>query len=55
MSALPLIGLAVDAVIPGKLRVLYQASLPREASRATVMVVPLFLSHVRGLVVSFAF
>ena len=50
-----LIGLAVDAVIPGRLRVVYQASLPREASRARLMVVPLFSSHAKGLAVSFAF
>jgi hypothetical protein len=50
-----LIGLAVDAVIPGKLRVVYQASLPREASRASVLVVPLFSSHLKGLSVSLGF
>jgi hypothetical protein len=49
------IGLAVDAVIPGKLQVVYEASPPREASRASVMVLPLFSSHVKGVVVSFAF
>lgn len=50
-----LIGLAVDALIPGKLRVVYQASLPRETSRAGLVVVPLFSSRVRGLAVSFVF
>ena len=50
-----LIGLAVDALIPGKLRVVYQASLPRQASRAGLMVVPLFSSRVKGLAVSFVF
>ena len=50
-----LIGLAVDALIPGKVRVVYQASLPQEASRASLMVVPLFSSRARGLAVSFAF
>jgi hypothetical protein len=50
-----LIGLAVDALIPGKVRVVYQASLPREASRASLMVVPLFSSRQRGLAVSFVF
>ena len=50
-----LIGLAVDAVIPGKLQVVYQASPPPEASRANVMVVPVFSSHAKGVVVSFAF
>ena len=50
-----LIGLAVDAVIPGKVRVVDQASLPQGASRAGLMVVPLFSSRARGLAVSFAF
>jgi hypothetical protein len=50
-----LIGLAVDAVIPGKMRVVYQAS-PRQAdSRARLMVLPLFSSRVRGLGAVFAF
>jgi hypothetical protein len=31
-----LIGLTVDALIPGKVRVVYQAPLPRETSRASV-------------------
>ncbi len=47
-----LIGLAVDAVIPGKIRVIYQAS-PREASR--LMVAPLVSPRVRGVAVSLAF
>ena len=50
-----LIGLAVDALTPGKVRVVYQASLPQSASRASLMVVPLFSSRGRGLAVSFAF
>jgi hypothetical protein len=50
-----LIGLAVDALIPGKMRVVYQASLPQGASRASLIVVPLFSSRARGLVVSFAY
>jgi hypothetical protein len=50
-----LIGLAVDAVIPGKMREIYQASLPPEASRAGVRVLPLLSSRVKGLAVSFAF
>ena len=50
-----LIGLAVDALIPGKVRVVYQASPPQETSRASVIVVPLFSSRARGLAVSFAF
>ena len=50
-----LIGLAVDAVIPGKVRVVYQASLSQEVSAASLTVVPLFSSRVKGLAVSFAF
>ena len=50
-----LIGLAVDAVIPGKMRVVYQAPLSQEASPAKLMIVPLFSSRVKGLAVSFAF
>jgi hypothetical protein len=50
-----LIGLAVDAVIPGKVRVVYQAPLSQEASPARLRVVPLFSSRVKGLAVSFAF
>ena len=50
-----LIGLAVDALIPGKMRVVYQASLPREAARASLMVVPLFSSTVKGLAAVFVF
>jgi hypothetical protein len=50
-----LIGLAVDALIPGKRRVVYQASLPLEVSRASLMVVPLLSSRQRGLAVSFVF
>ena len=50
-----LIGLAVDAVIPGKVRVVYQAPLSQEASPASLTVVPLFSSRVKGLAVSFAF
>jgi hypothetical protein len=50
-----LIGLAVDAMIPGRMRVVYQASLPQEASRASLVVVPWFSSRVKGMAVSFAF
>lgn len=46
------IGLAVDAVIPGKLQVIYQAPQPRGAS---LVVVPSFSPRVKGLAVSFAF
>jgi hypothetical protein len=50
-----LIGLTVDAVIPGKMRVVYQASPPRGASPASVTVVPVFSSRTKGLTVVFAF
>jgi hypothetical protein len=49
-----LVGLAVDAVIPGRMRVVYQASPPQEASRFLV-VLPLMSSRMKGLVVSLAF
>jgi hypothetical protein len=50
-----LIGLAVDAVIPGKMRVVYQASPRQEGSRGHLMVVPIFSSRARGLTMSLAF
>jgi hypothetical protein len=48
-----LIGLVV--AIPGRMRVVYQASPAREPSRATLMVVPVVTSRARGLAVSVAF
>lgn len=50
-----LIGLAVDALMPGRVRVVYQAPLPQTSSGASLMVVPLVTSRVKGLAVSFAF
>ena len=50
-----LIGLAIDAVIPGKMRVVYQAPLSPEASRATLSVLPLMSPRKKGLAVSLAF
>lgn len=50
-----LIGLAVDAMIPGQMNVVYQASLPRQSSRASVMLVPLLFSRAKGLAVQLAF
>jgi hypothetical protein len=50
-----LIGLAVDAVIPGRMRVIYEAAAPQEAPRARLMVAPLVSSRVKGLAVSFVF
>jgi hypothetical protein len=50
-----LIGLAVDAIIPGKLRVLYQASAPQGAPGASMVVRPCVSSRVNALTVSFTF
>ena len=50
-----LIGLTVDAAIPGKIRVVYQASPPRGASRGSVTIVPVLSSRTKGLTVVFAF
>jgi hypothetical protein len=50
-----LIGLAVDAVIPGKVRVVYQAPLPQGATGTSLTLVPLVSSRAKGLAVSFAF
>jgi hypothetical protein len=48
-----LIGLAVDALIPGKRRVVYQAS--EESARASRVVVPFVSSRLKGLAVSISF
>jgi hypothetical protein len=50
-----LIELAVDALIPGKVRVVYQAPPRRDPPRAGLMVVPLISPRVNGLAVSFVF
>lgn len=50
-----LIGLAVDAVIPGKMRVVYQAPPSQEGSWARLVMAPLVSSRVKGLAVSFVF
>lgn len=50
-----LIGLAIDAVIPGRMRVIYEASPHQEARRARLVVAPLISSRVKGLAVSFVF
>jgi len=50
-----LIGLAVDVVIPGKVRVLYQAPVSQEASRAHLIVRPLVSSGAQGVFVSCVF
>jgi hypothetical protein len=46
-----LIGLAIDAVIPGKMRVIYEASPSHEAPRARLMVAPVVSSRLKGLAV----
>lgn len=50
-----LIGLAVDAVIPGRMRVVYQASLPPGPSRPSALIVPLVSPRAKGLAVSITF
>jgi hypothetical protein len=50
-----LVGLAVHALIPGKVHVVYQATPRQESSRARVTVVPLFARGTRGLTLAFAF
>jgi hypothetical protein len=50
-----LIGLAVDAVIPGKVRVVYQAPPSGGGSRAGLTFVPLASPRVTGLAISIAF
>jgi hypothetical protein len=50
-----LIGLAVDAIIPGKMRVIYEASPSPEISRPRVLMTPLLSSRTKGLTVRFTF
>jgi hypothetical protein len=50
-----LIGLAIDAVIPGQMRVIYQASPSQETSRARLLVAPLVSTRTKGLTVLFTF
>jgi hypothetical protein len=50
-----LLGVAVDALIPGSMRVVYQASPSAETSRANLMVMPMFSPRANGLIVSLAF
>jgi hypothetical protein len=50
-----LAGLVVDAVIPGKMRVVYQAPSPHAASSASLTVRPSISAHKTGVAVSFAF
>jgi hypothetical protein len=50
-----LLGLAVDRVIPGKMRVIYQASVPHGASGAILGLAPFISARAKGLAVLFAF
>ncbi len=50
-----LIGLAVDAVIPGRMRVVYQTSPNQGDSHPRLKIVPLFSPRARGLMMSLAF
>lgn len=50
-----LIGLAVDAVIPGKMRVIYQASRSQAISSARILVTPLVRSRAKGLTLLISF
>lgn len=47
-----LIGVAIDAVIPGQMRVIYQA---QQVSRGGLIVAPLIAPRVKGLAIAFAF
>lgn len=50
-----LIGLAVDAVLPGRMRVVYQAAQPQAAGRVGVVLWPVLSPRATGLSVSFGF
>jgi hypothetical protein len=50
-----LVGLAVDAAIPGKVRVVYEAPPRQGVSRARVTVVPVLARRTKGMALSFAF
>jgi len=50
-----LIGIVVDAAIPGRVHVVYEAPGRGVASRMSVTVCPLFSSRAKGLALSFAF
>ena len=50
-----LAGLVVDAVIPGRMRVVYQAPPPHAAARRSFIVRPLLSAHRKGVAVSLAF
>ena len=50
-----LLGLAVDRVIPGKLRVIYQNSLALDDIRPRLSAVPILSTRATGLAVAFTF
>ena len=50
-----LLGFAVDRVIPGKMRVIYQASVPHGAPGASLSVAPFISARGNGLTLLFAF
>jgi hypothetical protein len=50
-----LIGLAIDAVTPGRMRTIYQGPPSGAAGRAALTVVPLASARTKGLAVTFAF
>jgi hypothetical protein len=50
-----LVGLAVDALIPGEIRVVYEAPLSQGTPRASLTVVPVISSRMKGLALSFRF
>ena len=50
-----LVGLAVDAVIPGRIRVIYEASGAAQSGRPSVSIAPMVSSRAKGVAVSFAF
>lgn len=50
-----LLGLATDAVIPGRMRVLYESPASRAGASAQLLVVPLVSARANGLAVRLAF
>jgi hypothetical protein len=50
-----LIGMAVDAAVPGKVQLVYEAPQREAATRMSVTVCPVFSPRAKGLALSFAF
>lgn len=50
-----LIGMTVDAIIPGRMRVVYQSPSVSKRPNASLIVAPMVTSRVKGLAVSVAF